>query len=201
MATPVNPVTQITAWTYPFTTDAYFTDTNPLSDPDTYAFRTGTSFQPVYTGTQQMMAITPGVESNNLLLKFIGTPPTAGTIKEGVGAIWGVSELVSGGTTEHVAEFLGRFDLTVGTVPATGSGILPDGDPDDLAYFCNRIDPRVDASLFPGMRVVGQEQDASPVLVIDSMGYVQFLVELKCRLPEGSGNVAAEGLALIYRMI
>lgn len=53
------------------------------------------------------------------------------------------------------------------------------------------------------MRVVGQEEDASPVLVIDSMGYYQFLVELKCRLPEGAvtGDVAADGLAFIYRVI
>lgn len=133
-ATQVNPVTQITAWAYPFTTAAYFTDTNVLSDPDAYAFGTGTSFQPDYTGNQQMMAITPAVESNSLLLKFIGTPPTGATIKRGVGAIWGVSKLSkSGATDEVIGEFLGQFDLTVGTVPATNSGILPDGTPDDLA--------------------------------------------------------------------
>lgn len=88
-------------------------------------------------------------------------------------------------------------------VAATNSNILPDGDPDALAYFCDRIDPRVDASLFPGMRVVGQEQSAAPVLVIDSMGYFQFLVELKCRLPAGAvtGDVAADGLAFIHRVI
>lgn len=91
-ATQVNPVTQITAWTYPFTTAAYFTDTNPLSDPSAYALRVSTtSFQPDYTTTQQMMPITPAVESNNLLLKFIGTLPTGATIKRGVAAIWGVS--------------------------------------------------------------------------------------------------------------
>lgn len=205
MATAVNPVTQQTAWAYPFTTAAYFTDTDPLSDPSAYALRVGaTSFQPDYTATQQVMAITPAAESNNLLLKFVGTPATGAFIRRGVAAIWGVSKLSKAGVDdEYVAEFLGQLDLNIGTVAATGSQILPDGTPDDLAYFCDRIDPRVDASLFPGMRVVGQEESASPVLVLDSMGYLQFLVELKCRLPEGavSGDAAADGLAFIYRAI
>lgn len=205
MATAVNPVTQQTAWTYPCTTNAYFTDTNALSDPSAYALRvSSTSFQPDYTATQEVMAITPAIESNNLLLKFFGTPPTGAFTRRGVAATWGVSKLVkSGQDDEYVSEFLGQIDLAVGTVAATGSNILPDGTPDALAYFCDRIDARVDASLFPGMRIVGQQGAASPVLVLDSMGYVQFLVELKCRLPEGavSGDAAADGLAFMYRLI
>lgn len=60
----------------------------------------------------------------------------------------------------------------------------------------------MDTSLFPGMRVVGQQQNAAPVLLIDSMGYEQFIVEMKCLVPGGpiSGQSAADGLAFVYRV-
>lgn len=194
MATAVNPVTQKTAWTYPFTTPAYITTTGSLSAPDAYAFGTGSAFQ----SNNDRMVFQPSVESNSLALKFIGDPDSPSTVSRGIGAIWGTSKLTeSGQSDEVIGEYLGQFDLTVGTAEATSSSILPTSP---QAYFCNRIDPRVDASLFPGMRVVGQQEDAGPVLLIDSMGYDQFIVELRCELPAGSSDVAADGLAFIYRV-
>lgn len=204
MATRVNPVTERTDWTAPFdnTTNPYFTDTNGLSDPKAYALAT-TAWNTSFTGNSQLLVVTPAAESNNLALKFLGKPEsvaaeaTTGNVYRGQGAIWGISKLVKSSTTEFVAEFLGSFDLTVGTVSASASSILPNGTQGDEAFFCREIAPRVDASLFPGMRVVGQQGDASPILLIDSMGYHQFLIELKCNDPVGS--TPATGLLLIHR--
>ncbi len=149
---------------------------------------------------------TPGIESNNLLLKFFGSPTsaaitTAGSrIRGGVG-LWGSSELISGVNPEFLGEFLGSAVVEVGTVEAAGSDIMPSGGgtpPGPIANFCRAITPKIDRSLFPGFRVVGQEGEACPTLRVDSMGYSQFVIEMR---RQAEGGTAADDLGFLYRFI
>lgn len=201
---PVYPVTQQTAWTYAEEGGTvYFTSTDPLSDPDTYTY-SKTGWSTTLTGTDQYYVIDPSVESNNLALKFVGTPASAtiasaGTRRRGVVGVWGISQVVSGGNTEYLGEFLGSAVVEVGTVAATGSAFLPNGSGSDaVAVFCRSIEPKVDRSLFPGFRVVGQEEEACPILLIDSMGYDTFIVEMR---RQDEGGTKADDLSFLYRML
>lgn len=201
---PVYPVTQQTAWTYAeIAGTVYFTDTGALSDPDTYTY-SKPGWSTSLTGSNELFVVSPAVESNNLALKFVGTPASgslasAGTKRRGVVGVWGISEVVSGGNTEYLGEFLGSAMIEVGTVAATGSAFLPNGTGGDpAAVFCRSIVPKIDRSLFPGFRVIGQEDEACPILLIDSMGYDQFVIELRC---QAEGGTAAANLSFLYRML
>ena len=126
----------------------------------------------------------------------------------GVGAVWGVSEL-QGSPNEYVGEWLCQFDITVGHHDITSSSVLPtDGS------FGRRATVRRDRSILPGVRTTNVQGDASPVLVLDSLGYSRLIVELRCGRPANSaaartggyayGNadtVVATGLGFMYRFM
>jgi hypothetical protein len=205
---PVFPVTQQTDWTLAAeATTVYFTSTATLSDPDAYTYASASSpWQTALSGSDQRFVFTPGVESNNLLLKFIGSPAsaslaTAGARVRGVFGLWGISELNSSGSPEFLGEFLGSAVIEIGTVEATGTAIMPNGSGTPigpLVKFARSITPKVDRSLFPGFRVVGQEGEACPTLLVDSMGYAQFVVEMR---RQAEGGTAADDLGFMYRFI
>lgn len=206
MTDPVYPVTQQTAWTLAAQgTTVYFTSTSDLSDPSTYTYAKASSpWQTDFSGNDQYFALTPAIESNNLALKFIGNPAspalsTVGSRVRGLVGVWGISELLAGGDPEFLGEFLGSAVLEVGLVQSTGTAILPDGGASGpMAKFVRSITPKVDRSLFPGFRVVGQEEEAAPVLLVDSMGYHQFIIEMRCRPEVGT---AASNLGFMYRFL
>ncbi|MFG0283384.1 MAG: hypothetical protein ACF8R7_03090 [Phycisphaerales bacterium JB039] len=55
-----------------------------------------------------------------------------------------------------------------------------------LCASTSRITPQVDQSLFPGARKAGEDGDASPILVLDQMGYHAIIIELRNQEPEGA---------------
>jgi len=204
MATPVSPVTQQRAWAYSASgNEVYFTQAAPLSEPQAYTFATSQWLTSLGSGGDERFVITPAVESNNLALKFVGHPmsdplPDPTNRYRGLVGLWGISEATDGTDTEYVGEFLGTLVVETGIVAATGSAIVPSGSPAPAAFFCRLIDTKLDRSLFPGFRVVGSEQDASPILLLDSMGYKQFVVEMRL---SAEGQLAAQQLGFLWREI
>lgn len=140
------------------------------------------------------------------MLKFFGLPEaTTSSRAMARGALWGLSDLSDGGdpaTIEHIGEYLGRFDLTIGSSVATGSNILPKDGSDDSA-FGRRATVQVDRAMFPGLRVAGATSsipsNAGPVLLVDALGYSQLLVELRCFLPANAEGDPPDALGFMYR--
>ncbi len=204
MATKVNPVTQQIAWTYATEgANVYFDQTGALSDPQTYTYA-ATNWLSQLGASPQRIVVTPSVECNNLALKFVGSPAysvlTAPTNRyRGLVGIWGVSQVSDGSNPEFLGEVLGSAMVEVGIVGASGSSIMPDGNgtPPE-AYFCRIIEPKIDRSLFPGFRIVGNEQEACPILLLDAMGYKHFIIEMRL---SAEGQTAASELGFLYREI
>lgn len=221
MGTPYSSVTPQAAWTLAEASDggggtvALFLPVSPsleiadLSDPSTYAFATSPWQSQLKTSTdirQYVVLDAPADGCQIAMFKFFGFP-AATTSSRGMarGAVWGLSELSEGSgppTTEHVGEYLGRFDLTIGSAVATGSNILP-VDGSDEAAFARRATVQVDRAMFPGLRVAGATSsipsNAGPVLVVDGLGYHQLLVELRCFAPANAEGSNADAVGLVYR--
>lgn len=211
MATAVTPVSQQIAWSVMDDTELFLDDTGDLSDPKSYNHTdTASNWQSRFSpNSDQRVRIDLATEANSLLLKFYGHPfsalsvATPGFVYVGEGAVWGVSELVKQTTTEYVGDYLGRFELIVGNDTVTSSNILST-DPDTA--WVREIAVTEDRSIFPAMRIVGQQGDAAPVLVFDSMGYSQVIIELRCKLPAGFQSPgltpgAAGGLGFLWRVL
>lgn len=214
MATKVTPVSQQVAWTIQNPANAFFTDSSALSGPDAYSHTDdiGNDWPTTLTGTGQRVQIDlsgGSSEANNLLLKFYGNPASAAldtpptTVETGVVAIWGISEL--NGATEYMGDYLGQLAIDVGSKLIDVSAVLPDDNDDDPGYWVRRIEVQNDRSLFPAMRVVGQEGEAAPVLVVDTMGYARIIVEMRLTAAGGGGStwspVAADYLGFLYRLL
>ena len=235
MTTPVFSVSQQSSWTVAEApaagggTEKYFmgfipvsTPWNRLSDPAAYAYSKvawqGT-VAPSPTSTPQVQRMVLDIsssESNTAIFKFFGSPESdpnnpSAKARMGMGAIWGVSNL--GGANppadEYLGDFLGRFELTQGAVPATGTSALP-----STAHFGRRATVTVDRAMFPGMRSVGEyplSRDVggtetlvapSPALLVDTLGYSTLIVELRAQLPLGSsGGQEMTRLGFAYRLL
>lgn len=225
MAALRTTVTNQVAWTIAEdgSGDPYFVrrgtedEDNPLSDPGFYAHKDSIWTDLLGDADHQRLVVPVAEDGNTVLLKFFGDPastnPTgsdpAGSVPMGIGAIWGVSELVQGGTTEYVGDYLGRFDLTVGNHAVSSSTVLPTSP---AAAFGRRATVQVDRAMLPGLRTTGVQGDAAAVLVADSLGYSHLVVELRCarsrwwstnRNYKGYGApniVAASKLGFLYRV-
>lgn len=76
-------------------------------------------------------------------------------------------------------------------------------------YFARQILVQEDHSIFPAFRIVGEEGEASPIIVSDTTGYKYVIVEMRCRLPVGASGgpfaipdvdtEAANRLGFLYR--
>lgn len=146
-------------------------------------------------------------ESNNVLLKFYGNPASSAivtlpsTVRTGLVGIWGVSELNGG--DEYIGDYLGKVMIEVGSKGVDSSTVLPAAG--DVAYWIRHIGVQDDRALFPGMRVVGEQDEAAPVLVVDTMGYSQLIIEMR-RVAVGptlttADPVAAAYLGFLYRFL
>lgn len=173
--------------------------------PDTYAHTdTFTDWQTVLTTgqTQRVRLDLTSVESNNLILKFFENPATTSTTGQtGLVGIWGVSEL--NGASEYVGDYLGKAMILVGEKEVDSSAVLPHSGSSDPAFWVREIGVQDDRSLFPGMRIVGQEGEAAPVLVLDTMGYTHLIIEMR-RVAVGTGlqtSNAALFLGFLYRFL
>lgn len=221
MSTPYVSVTPQTAWTLaeasdgssgtvsfflPVATSSDFVD---ISEPHAYAFATNpwVSQLKVSTDIRQYVVIDAPADGCQLaMLKFFGLPEaTPSSRVMARGAVWGLARL-SGTevpeTMEYIGEYLGRFDLTIGSSVATGSQILPKDGSDDSA-FGRRATVQVDRAMFPGLRVAGATSsipsNAGPVLLVDALGYHQLIVELRCYLPANAEGSQPDALGFVYR--
>lgn len=197
----------------------YFDDDNPLSDPGAYVHTDDLAdwaTDLTISNGQRLLIDLVALPANNLALKFFGAPAstwpgTGQTLKqyEGQVALWGVSEMTDDAepaNIEYAAEYLGKLVVavgkTAGVVPTTNP-ILP-GTP--APYFVRQILVQEDRSIFPAFRVVGEEDEASPILVLDTIGYSRVIVEMRMQtgpdagLPAGVVE-AATHLGLLYRTI
>jgi hypothetical protein len=202
------------------TTPDYIDQQGSPSAPSFYNHTNNFSlWAPSFSGTGQRARIdlTPtDAEANSLLLKFYGNPgspslqTTSGVVRVGQAAVWGVS-LLEGDqqADEYMGDYLGLLQLTIGndTLGDGDSGILPDGNPYPAAAWVREVLILEDRSLFPAMRIVGQEDEAAAMLVFDSIGYSYVIVELRCEVPAGyippPGMTSARpsGLALTWRVL
>ncbi len=191
---------------------------NELSTPEYYTFNSVPWLSKLSEDgnddqRQRIVVDLSGDESNQILLKFFGTPQStpalANKARVGMGAVWGVGELANGTDTEYLGEFLGRFELTMGAEAATGSNVVPSD-----AIFGRRCTVVADRSMFPGFRAVGEyplSQGSggsealvapSPVLAVDALGYTAIIVELRGQFPLGSAKSAtATKLGFAYRTL
>lgn len=181
------------------------------SEPAHYAFATSPWQSQIKTTTdirQRLVIDAPPGECSLAMLKFFGRPASTSSAAFAVGALWGISQLSDGGdpeTIEYLGEYLGQFDLTMGTVTATGSDILTQEGVGD-GIFGRRATVRVDRAMFPGMRSVGSgstiPSNAGPLLLVDCFGYSQLIVELRVVLADGGedgGGAAATQAGFVYR--
>lgn len=220
MGTPESSVTMKTAWTLAEDSGgaAYFSQIDENSEfygpspPGTYAFETTIWDDQLRTTTdvrQRLVIPTPSGGCQLAMFKFFGILPTSpGTPDRAfaVGAIWGVSELVKPNPPEDFIEFvgdyLGEFNITLGTSRSTDSDIIPESDSRD-GYFGRRCSVQVDRASFPGFRVAGHPtsvpSQAGPVLLVDGFGYSHMIVELRCIQPSYSlGDIALKA-GFMYR--
>ncbi|MFI4915377.1 MAG: hypothetical protein ACIAS6_02580 [Phycisphaerales bacterium JB060] len=188
-----------------------------LSPPDAYTHAVSLWESQLGDIASQRLVVPVEADSSNVLLKFFGKPEskpagyptqTDNNMYMGIGAIWGVSEL-NATPTEYLGDWLGQFDVTIGTHDIGSSTSLPaDG------VFGRRATVRVDKSIIPGIRAIGSQGEAAPVLVADGLGYTHLIVELRCVQPANStvtrsggwafGNavvVPATGLGFMYRFM
>lgn len=194
---------------------------NALSDPKRYTFRNTQWTSELATSssdtTTQYIAIDLPVDQGNVVaLKFFGRPAASYspiiTPRRGIGAIWGISEVVSGGNTEYLGEYLGQFSISIGNTEATNSDVFTETT---KPFFARRGMVTVDRAAFPGLREVGDFQltrdpdspteadpvSPSPLLLVDGLGYHQMVVELRGMLPIGAEKQEALELGFAYRMV
>jgi hypothetical protein len=178
----------------------FFTDDDPLSDPAAYAHLKTLPVTSL-SGSGQRIVLTPIDECSAIAFKFIGKPASNSSVpRMGIGAFWGVSKVVAGTDTEYLAEYLGQFDLTMGEAGLDGSGsdIFEAG-----TKWVRRFTVRTDRTLFPGERKVGEEGEASPVVVLDEMGYHAIIIELRNLKPDGAAFDVqpTTDLGVLYRIL
>ena len=217
----VIPVSQQSQWRVgKETTTKYFTDDDPLSDPGGYVQTDDIgnwATDLIVTNGQRVLVDLTSLEANNLALKFFGAPTstwpgTGQSLKqyEGLAAFWGVSEMTDDATPtpniEYAAEYLGKIVVVIGKT----AGVVPVSDPilpaTPAPYFARQILVQEDHSIFPAFRVVGEEGEASPILVFDTIGYSRVIVEMRLQtgpdagLPSGVVSAATD-LGFLYRVI
>lgn len=137
-----------------------------------------------------------------MLLKFYGNPATTSTVaRTGLVGLWGVSEL--NGATEYVGDYLGKAKIVLGEKEIDSSAVLPDSGDTNPGFWAREVGVQDDRSLFPGMRVVGQEGEAAPVLVVDTMGYTYVIVEMRRAVVTTSLQTtnSADFLGFLYRYL
>lgn len=221
MADEVIPVSQQSQWRVgKEVTTKYFTGTDALSDPGAYVQTddlANWATDLLATSGQRVLVDLTSLEANNLALKFFGAPAstwpgTGQSLKqyEGQVALWGVSEMTDDASPtpniEYAAEYLGKLVVvvgkTAGVVPVSNP-ILPDTP---APYFVRQILVQEDHSIFPAFRIVGEEGEAAPILVVDTIGYSRVIVEMRRQtgpdagLPAGVVE-AATALGFLYRVI
>src|SRR5690606_38049344 len=118
--------------------------------------------------------------SNSLALSFLGKEPASGSGPfHAIGGLWMARKLENATDTEYRGTFLGEFELILGAQARDGTGgILPD----DVKWV-KSINPVKDRALFPGIRIVGQDGNAPPEMIIDGIGGWGVVLELRCRVP------------------
>ena len=194
------PTTLITAqnsWTSWFSdgTDDFFTSTAALSDPDEYLHSTSEWTSDLGTSQTQQRLVVSGTDfqANNLELSFIGKEPQSGTSRyHALAALWGFAKLDD---TDYFARFLGQFELVLGTAAGAGNSVLPAG-----TKFVRAITPVVDRSLFPGIRITGQEGQAAAALTIDAVGFLGFVLEMRCKVPAGASGDPMDAAGALRRV-
>jgi len=212
MADEVIPVSQQSQWRVSQSgSDKYFDQSGDVSAPGTYTHTTDSDPWPsALTGSNQRIRIDlQAMQANNLALKFFGAPasvyPQSGDQVEGLAAFWGVSQMTDGAQTptiEYAGEYLGKVRLAVGKTAGVTSqtSILP---ATPAPFFVREIAVLEDHSIFPAFRIVGQEDEAAPILVFDTIGYRHVIVEMRRQAPGQTGitTVAATDLGFLYRVI
>ncbi|MFG0286100.1 MAG: hypothetical protein ACF8R7_16910 [Phycisphaerales bacterium JB039] len=186
-------VTLQEAWKALTLENSLFDTTAALSTPDAYAHATS-----VFTGTTGSRVVITGIDESNILsLKFYGKEPTTGSAPfTGQAALWGISKLEEGATTEYMADYLCSLALTLGTKDrASGSAIIPAN-----MKFVKEIAALDDTSLFPGLRIVGQKDNAAASMVLDAMGFWGYILEMT-NVKVGTAGAATDELGALYRLI
>jgi hypothetical protein len=192
MADLVAPVTRQTSWEL-LELDAsnpMFTDTGAFSAPSKYAHRNNSAFWSSVTATPGLQRVAfagTDLESNSLALSFFGLEPGSGSGPfHAIGRLWMARKLVKATDTEFRGTFLGEFELLLGGEPRIGTGgILPD----DVKWV-KSINPVKDRALFPGIRIVGQDEDAAAEMILDGIGAWGYILELRCSVPNGASGSA-----------
>ncbi|MFG0286070.1 MAG: hypothetical protein ACF8R7_16760 [Phycisphaerales bacterium JB039] len=141
-------------------------------------------------------------QSSNLALMFFGTDA-----EDEVGQIrlWGYSFADQGGT-KFTATFLAQLTITLGARDE-GSGTVFG----DNIRFAKLITPTRDRTLFPGIRIVGEEpddpaadprKDSAALLLLDALGFKGYIVEGRKIVPASApGASALATLGFAYRLL
>ena len=182
MATKVAVVTEKNIWRLGNDADKLFKETS-LNDPEEYSDASSAWTTQTAGGVPRTvrLVVTPTVEFNVISWKFYGTDAADEVC---IARFWAFADVENSGGV--VGDYMGDVVVTLGSKAIhSGATVLPE---DKL--WAKRLQPTIDKTLFPGVRIVGEGGNAPATMIFDGMGLKSFIVEIAMITP-GSENPAA----------
>jgi len=143
-------------------------------------------------GDTLRLVVTPGVDFNVITWKFYGL---GGVDKVCTARFWGLADVESSGGV--MGDYLGDVVVTLGSKQIHGGAtVLPGG-----RYWAKRLQPTIDKTLFPGVRVIGEGGNAPATMLFDGMGLKSFIVEIAKIVPAGSSADPVTSAGVLWRVI
>lgn len=191
MATKVAVVTEKNLW-HLGNDRAKLFKLNGLHDPEEYADASAawTTETDDLADPQRTvrLVVTPAEEFNVISWKFYGTD-TADQVC--TARFWAFADVDNNGGV--MGDYMGDVVITLGSKEIhSGATVLPGGK-----LWAKRLQPTIDKTLFPGVRVIGEGGNAPATMIFDGMGLKSFIVEIALI---GSGGDPAEDAGVLWRV-
>jgi hypothetical protein len=131
------------------------------------------------------------VEFNVIAWKFFGLDAEDEVC---TARFWAFTDVLGNGGV--MGDYMGDVVITLGSKAIhSGASVLP-GD----KLWAKRLQPTIDKTLFPGVRVIGEGGNAPATMIFDGMGLKSFIVEIAMIVPQSSGATAADSAGLLWRV-
>lgn len=191
MATKVAVVTEKNVWNLGNDKDKLFKDST-LSDPEDFS-DAGSAWTTQIAGAvgnqrTTRLVVSPAAEFNVISWKFYGTDAADEVC---TARFWAFTDVNNNGV---VGDYLGDVVITLGAKAIhSGATVLPEGK-----LWAKRLQPTIDKTLFPGVRVIGEGGNAPATMIFDGMGLKSFIVEIAMTHPEGQTAASAGVLWRVF---
>lgn len=192
MATKVAVVTEKNVWNLGNDKAKLFVR-QTQSDPEEYSDKSS-AWQTLLGGAgtnTAVLVVTPTVEFNVISWKFYGTDAADEVC---IARFWAFTDVLNGGVA---GDYMGDVVITLGAKAIhSGASVLPEGK-----LWAKRLQPTIDKTLFPGVRLVGEGGNAPVTMLFDGMGLKSFIVEIAMIKPTGSEADVAASAGVLWRVI